>query len=336
MKHRRYMLTWYFTVGFAGCLTLACSLLIPSQVFCGLAKSRSPAQLNRHQLRATEPSDLDLQILANRIKEIQSGKARMPLMVFDSMVPGQQMELWTDDVTFCALVAAVGAGGLIGMLGLEPRTRKVLRRGCTVAIRSCFPRDGGLYVVLESEKPLIRLPSGTTPTSIGRWRRGYSEQPNGIALGWGPETFVEEFPELTESTQSVSTDIGVKGNIGDGAWHIELVERIPEEVELQEDHPEILRIQPLIDQWMALVREKKRERQEGQLELILQNLGPKPPATLPWAFALWLAGLINPLPALGVALEIRPAVLSARTLDEALDAVFFGLRHSIKNMSEMQ
>ena len=36
-----------------------------------------------------------------------------------------------------------------------------------------------------------------------------------------------------------------------------------------------------------------------------------PPADKPHRRAMWVAALINPLPALGVALEIRPAVLQA-------------------------
>eukprot|EP00966_Prymnesium_polylepis_P257503 5948617-Prymnesium_polylepis.2 len=52
----------------------------------------------------------------------------------------------------------------------------------------------------------------------------------------------------------------------------------------------------------------------------------------PDARALWVAGLINPLPALGVALEVRPAALMASTTDERLEVVEMGLRDSIKRL----
>jgi hypothetical protein len=45
-----------------------------------------------------------------------------------------------------------------------------------------------------------------------------------------------------------------------------------------------------------------------------------------------VAGLINPLPGLGVALEIRPSVLEAPTADLKLRAVEIGLRDSIDRL----
>lgn len=48
-----------------------------------------------------------------------------------------------------------------------------------------------------------------------------------------------------------------------------------------------------------------------------------PPVRDADALALWAAALVNPLPALGVALEIRPAVLDATTLKDE-SKIFFG------------
>jgi hypothetical protein len=64
----------------------------------------------------------------------------------------------------------------------------------------------------------------------------------------------------------------------------------------------------LVDEWLALVRDTGRERSDGQLDGVLADLGQMPDVALPEARALWVAGLINPLPALGVAL-----VCSVRT-----------------------
>ena len=58
-----------------------------------------------------------------------------------------------------------------------------------------------------------------------------------------------------------------------------------------------------------------------------------PDAARPSARALWVAGLINPLPALGVALEVRPGVLIADTADRRLQAAELGLRDSIERLS---
>ena len=56
----------------------------------------------------------------------------------------------------------------------------------------------------------------------------------------------------------------------------------------------------LSTKWLSLVKAGGRERSPGQLDDILRDLGTIPPATSPAARALWIAALINPLPALGV------------------------------------
>jgi hypothetical protein len=58
------------------------------------------------------------------------------------------------------------------------------------------------------------------------------------------------------------------------------------------------------------VRNGHWERSRGQLDEILQSLGPKPPPTQPEALGLWAAGMVNPLPPLGVAPEVRLSALS--------------------------
>ena len=93
-----------------------------------------------------------------------------------------------------------------------------------------------------------------------------------------------------------------------------------------------------LDEWMALVRRNRHERHPGQLDTILADLGPRPSlqeatwrcklSSLDAAMSascrpprrsdfgvfildamMYVAALINPLPALGVAPEVRPQVL---------------------------
>jgi hypothetical protein len=87
----------------------------------------------------------------------------------------------------------------------------------------------------------------------------------------------------------------------------------------------------LAREWEQLVR-TGRERFPGHLDKVLCDLGPTPPASAPNALALWVAGLLNPHPALGVALEIRPAVLTARTTSRRLSMAKQGLEDSIKRL----
>ena len=97
----------------------------------------------------------------------------------------------------------------------------------------------------------------------------------------------------------------------------------------KEENPERLarlgvRLGDLAEEWATLVRATNRERVPGQLDAIQASLGAMPEALN--ARAVHIAALVNPLPALGVALEIRPAVLTARTTSRRLSMAEDGLR----------
>ena len=91
-------------------------------------------------------------------------------------------------------------------------------------------------------------------------------------------------------------------------------------------------LKPLVDEWIKLVVSTGREREPGQMERLLGDLGPMPEAESPDDRALWVSALINPLPALGVALEIRPAALSASSALERVEVAQTGLLDSIERL----
>lgn len=93
-------------------------------------------------------------------------------------------------------------------------------------------------------------------------------------------------------------------------------------------------IEKLSDKWIELVQSTGRERFAGQVKQVLSDLGPMPSADEPNARALWLAGLINPLPALGVALEIRPQILMAESTSERLNIAVMGVIDSITRLKQ--
>ena len=68
---------------------------------------------------------------------------------------------------------------------------------------------------------------------------------------------------------------------------------------------------------------------------LLADLGPMPEAEEADDRAFWAAALINPLPALGVAREVRPAVLRATEALERVELVHAALVDSIAKMKEM-
>ena len=85
----------------------------------------------------------------------------------------------------------------------------------------------------------------------------------------------------------------------------------------------------LVDRWIELA--KQNERHPGQIDTLLKQLGTIPPEHEPSERALWVGALINPLPSMGVAIEIRPALLVSKRAEErvqvALDGIFKSIRH---------
>ncbi|KAG7365882.1 hypothetical protein IV203_028552 [Nitzschia inconspicua] len=70
------------------------------------------------------------------------------------------------------------------------------------------------------------------------------------------------------------------------------------------------------------------------LQRVKNQLGPRPCAKEnPIAFCFWTAALINPLPVLGVSLEIRGKLLEAPTVEKRLKIVEMGLQRSIDNLN---
>ena len=80
-----------------------------------------------------------------------------------------------------------------------------------------------------------------------------------------------------------------------------------------------------IDTWVEEVQRRGKERQAGQLRRILNKLGAAPSASEPEALGLWAAAVLNPLPALGLAPEVRPSCLSCLESSQRLKIVLAAL-----------
>lgn len=104
-----------------------------------------------------------------------------------------------------------------------------------------------------------------------------------------------------------------------------------------------------VDAWLMLVRRAGREMTPTHLDDVMADLGPMPDgATAPNARCLWVCGLINPLPPLGVssrnkfaclgdsvAPEVRPSVLEAASVDARLSCVENALAESTRRLNKM-
>ena len=89
------------------------------------------------------------------------------------------------------------------------------------------------------------------------------------------------------------------------------------------------RVTQVFDEWESHVRENGWERHPSHFDNVKILLGAKPSVNQPGRLALWTAAAINPLPALGVAKEIRLEVLSAASDRERLKIVSDALDDSI-------
>ena len=90
----------------------------------------------------------------------------------------------------------------------------------------------------------------------------------------------------------------------------------------------------LVDRWIALAKEN--ERAPGQIDALLKDIGPMPDDDEPSERAFWIGALINPLPGLGQAMEIRPQLLMARTAEERVNVALEGILGSIRHMDGTQ
>jgi ATP-dependent protease La (LON) substrate-binding domain len=116
--------------------------------------------------------------------------------------------------------------------------------------------------------------------------------------------------------------------------HVELVDT-REEVSLDNEqikHAERMYrdIPKLVSQWMERVFESGKTDREGMARR-LKDIGEMPQQLRDRA--IWTAALLNPLPALGVCFEIRPAMLACKNDYDRINLAWAGLHSSIDHLS---
>lgn len=217
---------------------------------------------------------------------------RIPMIVLDSMLPGQRLTMRAEDFP----LAFHEPGERIGVMGFKRSSMSMngfqsLSAGVEVRVQQRADRPGHLEIVATKRRfsmpGALNLEEGP-PDARGRHRFTAS-------VLWTAE------PE--EDEEEVTTQ-EVRGSVA---------------------------LEPLVEEWLGLVR-NGRERQAGQMGQVLADLGPMPAAEEVTQRALWVCALINPLPALGVAYEIRPAALMAKSAKERLKVARKGLQDSIANL----
>ena len=83
------------------------------------------------------------------------------------------------------------------------------------------------------------------------------------------------------------------------------------------------------------VRAMRSYPMPATFDAVLRDLGPMCEAETPDEIAFWCAGLLNPIPALGVCKEIRPQVLEAADALERVEIVREALLDSLERCDNM-
>jgi len=210
-----------------------------------------------------------------RLKSLQeTSTTTMPILILDSLLPGQELTIDSSDPKMARLVHYCLENNCdIGMLGLNPTTGAPLSRGVTVQVK-----EKNVRISPATHSVLL--------TVTGEQRMQIQSQPwlddSGSFYFSNVELLdARKEPTLSDEQQSIVQ---------------QLSDTVP----------------GAIQAWSRAALESGVTDHET-LEQVLKSLGPLPSEEKATERAFWIAAALNPLPSLNVCLEIRPAMLSCTT-----------------------
>ena len=220
-------------------------------------------------------SSFDMKTLQDRMNQVQNRGTILPILILDTILPRQVLKIEVaNDPVFSALVKQLIQDenpyfGMIGTARLAGTGQDLpLQNGCQVQLVDAPTLvDTGLRVTLRATARRFRIhAAGELTTSAGG---GWTEARVTFLDSQTQEAAEEEahLHRARVAAQKFTTPDAVTG-------------------------------ETLVDQWVCLA--KTKERQVGQIEQLLQDLGPPPNAdTEPSELAFWIGALVNPLPGMG-------------------------------------
>lgn len=271
-----------------------------------------------------ESSIFNLSSLNSRLREVQEKEQTLPLVVLDSMLPRQVLDLEVNNALLIELVRDCVARespyfGMLGIARLANGQQVHLTRGVEVEILEdrlhFLPGGKGVKMALKATGRRIEVEEGSIQTVGGDG--GYTEAK-------------VEFLDSTQEEEDEVKNVGRNKENGDEFDRMAVARAIMKAEEFTIPNGNMPNNLSLVDRWIELAREK--ERSPGQIDAILEDLGKIPPSDQPSERAFWIGALINPLPGMGVALEIRPALLTAKKAEQRVEVALNGMLRSIKYM----
>jgi len=265
------------------------------------------------QLQMAEDDFDFMASLNSRMAEVQDRDTKCPLVVLYAMLPRQLMKIQVKNPLLMELVRSQMEKedphfGMLGMAILNTGEKINLTTGVEVEIieRPIFDEKDGVMLALKARR---------------RFR--ITGEVANAEQGW-----TEARVEYLDSSQEEEDEI--EDNI-DGDKMV-IARAMMKAKELTAPNANMENNVSLVERWVQLAKEV--ERQPGQIDELLLELGEIPPADQPTERAMWVGALINPLPAMGVAMEVRPALLTATSAEKRVEIACEGILRSIRHMDK--
>lgn len=275
-----------------------------------------------------------LSSLQSRVQQVQDQSNKLPLMILDTMLPRQILQIQIQHPTLKALMKhRIGQETpTIGMLGMAK-----LSTGQTVPLKT-----GVEVEIIHMDKAMDAPSSDTIDNGEQPWdislragRRFIIEgDVDKASDGWTEaqvnflDSSEEEEKEVQQFAKPSMDD--VTGLSNTGGDRLSVARAMSKSKSFTQPNMNMRNGASLIDRWVELAKEN--ERHPGQIDALLGQLGEIPPEHEPTERALWVGALINPLPSMGVAMEIRPALLVSKKAEERVQISLEGILKSIKHM----
>lgn len=284
---------------------LVLSLLISTLIF--RMSDGFPVGSNRRlrQSRLYLSSSSDANFMASLNSRIQKVREdRLPLVVVDTMLPRQVLTLKVENESLLRLLheRMSNETPIIGITGIAR-----LKTGQKV-----FLKHGVEAEITYLEAPSTADPSGRKLFTVQfTGQRRFTIDPDSIRSveSW-TEAAVQFLSNMDDESLLSSQD--AKLSLAHAMWQSQSLQTL------------------CYDEWIPLARQN--ERFPGQIDQLLEQLGPMPSSNHPTDRAFWVGALINPLPALGVAMELRPSLLAATSAQDRVEIVANGVEASIRYM----